>query len=71
MENNRGDIFQDIAENICKKYITDSRIIGLGSGSTVSGVLTQMARLKSLTKTKFPKLILLSMGRIRLIPIST
>lgn len=53
MENNRGDIFQGIAENICKKYITDSRIIGLGSGSTVSGVLTQMARLRKMGDKKF------------------
>lgn len=53
MENNRRGIFHDIADDICKKYIIDSKIIGLGSGSTVSGILTQMARLRKMGDKKF------------------
>src|SRR5213594_4216859 len=50
---NRAGIFHDIADHVCKKFITNSRIIGLGSGSTVSAVLTQMARLIKADDKKF------------------
>jgi len=53
MEKNRVGIFHEIADHVCKKYITNSRIIGLGSGSTVSAVLTQMARLIKTDDKKF------------------
>jgi ribose 5-phosphate isomerase A len=50
---NYSHVYQSIAEDIFEKFISKSRVIGLGSGLTVSSILKHMKRLGESRDIKF------------------
>ena len=52
-EDDDNHVYQSIAEDIFEKFISKSRVIGLGSGLTVSSILTRMKRLGENRDIKF------------------
>src|SRR5262249_34020378 len=50
---NSGGEFDRIATHVYEKYACKSKVIGLGSGSTVSSVLTLMAKVNKMNGLKF------------------
>ena len=50
---NNNHVYQSIAEDIFEKFISKSRVIGLGSGLTVSSILKYMKQLRENRDIKF------------------